>query len=58
MDPKIKSEIDTICRRSHITLDDIQMDLDVREDCPGEFYCMPLMHIRSEDLQIYLEAHQ
>ena len=47
-------EIDAVVRRHRIKLDDIEMDLDTRDNYPGEFYVMPLMEFSSEDLRSYL----
>ena len=54
MPDKTIDEIDAAVRRHHIKLDDIETDLDTRDNYPGEFYVMPLMEFSSEDLRSYL----
>lgn len=56
MENILKREIDAIVRSNHITREDIEMDLDTRENYPGEFYLMPLAHVATDELREYCEA--
>ena len=56
MDETMKKEIDAIVAKGRITREDIEMDLDTRENYPGEFYVLALMHISTDGLRKWLEA--
>lgn len=56
MDEKKRLEIEDTMRRYNVTREDLEMDLDTRENYPGEFYSMPLMQFGTEDLRRYMEA--
>lgn len=55
MDPVVRGAIRHVVETCHIKRDDIELDLSVREQCPGEFYLLPLMEFRTEDIRTYLE---
>lgn len=46
--------IDAIVTRRRIPVSDIELDLDTRENYPGEFYVMALMEFSTEKLREYL----
>lgn len=54
MPDKTINEIDAVVARRRISIEDIEMDLDTRDNYPGEFYVMSLMEYSSEDLRSYL----
>lgn len=54
MDPDTKKEIDDTVRMYLISKEDIEMDLDTRDNYPGEFLLLPLMHVASADLRAWL----
>lgn len=54
MPDKTINEIDAIVLRRHISIEDIEMDLDTRDNYPGEFYVMSLMEFSDADLRSYL----
>lgn len=54
MPDKTIDEIDAIVIRHKISIEDIEMDLDTRDNYPGEFYVMSLMAFSSEQLREYL----
>ena len=54
MPNKTIDEIDAVVRRGKIPISDIELDLDTRDNYPGEFYVMPLMEFSSEQLREYL----
>ena len=56
MENTLKNEIDAIVRGCRITKDAIGLDLDTRENYPGEFYLLQLMHIPTQDLRDYYDA--
>ncbi len=47
-------EIEAVVTRNRISIDDIQIDLDTRDNYPGEFYVLPLMVYSAEQLREYL----
>lgn len=55
MDASLKREIEQTVKQYGISREDIEMDLDTRENYPGEFYVMPLMGFGTESLRLYLE---
>lgn len=55
MDPSIKKEIDDIVEKHGISREDVEMDLDTRDNYPGEFYVMALAHIKRDDIYAWLE---
>lgn len=55
MDASLKREIDETVARYGISREDVEMDVDTRDNYPGEFYCMPLMGFGTESLKAWLE---
>lgn len=51
----MKREIDETVARYGISREDVEMDVDTRDNYPGEFYCMPLMGFGTESLRAWLE---
>lgn len=54
MDQKTKAEIQKAMDLHHFTLSDIETDIDTRDNYPGEFYLMSLMHISTDDLRQFV----
>lgn len=46
-----------VIRKYGIKRDVVEMELDTRENYPGEFYCMSLMEFSSEDIRDWLERN-
>lgn len=55
MDPDVRREIEETTARYRISREDVEMDLDTRDNYPGEFYVMALAHIGYNDLRAWLE---
>ncbi len=55
MDPKTKTEIQDAMKLHRFTLEDIETDIDTRDNYPGEFYLMSLMHVATDDLRQFVK---
>lgn len=49
--------VDDVIRKYGIKRETVEMEMDTRENCPGEFYCMSLMEFSNDDIRDWLERN-